>query len=127
MELETNFEGLDLVVTAAAHSSQATRLELGTWSWLGRNGDVDSWVELYACTTLSSSMYSRCSIENQVRLRGGPEHIKTMSEAAAPQLSSYTISRLAYALSFIPCRYRHEDTMPARSVSTALSIELGHS
>jgi len=46
VELETNFEGLDLVVTAAAHLSQATRLELGTWSWLVRNGDVDSCVDL---------------------------------------------------------------------------------
>ena len=46
-EFETNFEGLDVVVTAAAHhASQDTRLEFGTWSWLVRNGDVDSCADL---------------------------------------------------------------------------------
>lgn len=94
---------------------------------VGRNGDVGRYAGMKLCTTLSISLFSRCESKNQVRLRGGPEHIKSTSEAAPSQLSGYTFSLPAYALSFIQCRYRQvsaRDSMPGRLISTALSIEL---
>jgi hypothetical protein len=75
---------------------------------LGRNGDVDSFAGVY--NSRGNHCTSVVIAKIEVRLGGGPEHLKRVSEAAF-QLSGYTSERPAYVT-----------RMHSRLCSTAVGI-----